>query len=418
MIDLYFMSALISNFFQKEFFLNLVNTIKTKDILDILFSSFIFYFIIDILKKTRNFAIIIGILSIIIIFTISSWLHLPLTYKILQTFFNVFIIILVVVFQNEIRKFFETIGIFRVSKKLRNITPTTLDIITKTVFLMAEKKIGALIIFPGKQPLENHILAGKNLNGEITEEILLSIFDTHSPGHDGAIIIKNNKIVKFGVYLPLSQNTDQLEKYGTRHRAALGITERTDCLAIVVSEEKGIVSIAHFGKLEKINTKSELKEKLREFLQIETSKGFKKRLKRFLKSFSNEFFVFILALFISFFAWIVLNYNSIGYIQRNFILPVEIINIPPTISVESVKPIELIGTFSGKEKDFNFIESENLKIVIDMKDNQQVGVQKIKVDEEKIRYGKDNKKLPKEISLVKLEPNYIQLTVKKKEEKQ
>jgi diadenylate cyclase len=392
-----------------------ITKIKPKDCLDILLAAIIFYLILDLFRKTKGFSVVIGFILIVALFSLSFWLQLILTYKILQTLFSAFIIILATIFQNEIRRFFEYIGILGIRKKIKSPQESFLDIITKTSFLMAKKKIGAIMIFPGKESIEQYAFGGKMLQGEISEELLLSLFDVHSPGHDGAIIIENGKITKFGVYLPLSRDLNQLEKYGTRHRAALGITEKTDCLCIVVSEEKGTVSVAFLGRIKVLQEENELKQELGKFLKIDISETSKKKISRILKMISNELGLFLLALVLSFSGWLFLNHSSAGTVQKNFILPVEIINIPNSVTIEGVKPIEVIGTFSGAENDFAFIEAGKLKIIIDANDITRIGTQKIKIDQENVRYDKDNKKLSSQISLIKLEPNYIQLTITKKE---
>ncbi len=402
---------------QKPIFLNLLRffkQIETKEFFDIFLTAFIFYLVLLLFRRTKTLVVFLGLLFIVILFGVSILFSLTLTYRILQAFFGAFVIILTIIFQSEIRRFFELLGGIGFRKKIHISKIDTLDLISNTVFKMAKEKIGALIIFPGKESIEQYIIGGKILNGEISEEILLSIFDVHSPGHDGAVIIEDEKILKFSVYLPLSEDIFQLEKYGTRHRAALGISEKTDCLCIVVSEEKGIVNIVRFGKMKKIDSKEELKKELSKFLGLDFPKTIQGKIKKFVKNIWREIYFFLFAILSSSLLWFVINYPTVNNVQKSFILPVEIINIPDNLLIDNIKPLEVIGTFSGKSQDFEFISNTTLKIVINTSQIQKIGIENVKLDRENVRYGNDNRRLPAQISLIKLEPNYIQLKIKTK----
>ena len=131
---------------------------------------------------------------------------------------------------------------------------------------MAQKKVGALIILPGKESIEQYSTTGVDLDARISKPLLLNLFNTATPTHDGAIVIAENRIKKFSVYVPISKQTEALKNYGSRHRAALGLSEKTDALLIVVSEEKGTVSLARVGELTLIQDSAELIVRLEEFL--------------------------------------------------------------------------------------------------------------------------------------------------------
>jgi diadenylate cyclase len=157
-------------------------------------------------------------------------------------------------------------------EKSPNISEQTIEIITDAVKEMSEKRIGALIVIEGNDPIDEFISSGYLLDGFISKPLILSIFDPTSPGHDGAMIIRNNKIYKFAVHLPLSKNSQKTKDRGLRHRAGLGITEVSDSTVIIVSEETGNISLARKGEIEKIKDIFELKEKFLILILIKIKK--------------------------------------------------------------------------------------------------------------------------------------------------
>jgi DNA integrity scanning protein DisA with diadenylate cyclase activity len=139
--------------------------------------------------------------------------------------------------------------------------------LVRTVDDLAKEKTGALIVIRGNDPLERHMNGGIPLDGQLSEPLLRSIFDSHSPGHDGAVLIEQNRVTRFAVHLPLSKDLQQLAHVGTRHSAALGLAELADALCLVVSEERGTVSTAENGRLRKMDTLQELGAVIQRFLE-------------------------------------------------------------------------------------------------------------------------------------------------------
>jgi len=241
------------------------------NLFDVLIVALLIYLILVFAKQSRSTIVLYGVATYIVIVYLSRTLSLPLTREIFQILATVFLLILVVIFQRELRRFFDWIFIstrrLTSSVQPKKISSDVSFAIIKAVQEMASKKIGALIVLPGELPLEGIIEGGYFLDGRVSVPILLSIFDTTSPGHDGAVIIDHNHLKKFGVHLPLAVEYQSFDKTGTRHRAAAGITERTDALAIVVSEERGEISIAEGGKLNKITDTHLLEEKISKFIK-------------------------------------------------------------------------------------------------------------------------------------------------------
>jgi len=246
-----------------------LSILQFKNLLDVLIVSLLIYFILVFIKQSRSYAIAYAAFIYLVIIYLARTLSLSLTREIFQLLATFFVLIFVVIFQRELRRFFD--WIYLSTRRLMRGAKTQLsnDVsfsIMKAVKEMAEKRIGALIVLPGELPLEGVVEGGFNLDGRVSVALLLSIFDVTSPGHDGAVIIDNNRLKRFGVHLPLAENYQAFHQTGTRHRAAVGVTEKTDALAIVVSEERGEISVAEAGQLTKIIELHTLEEQIRRFI--------------------------------------------------------------------------------------------------------------------------------------------------------
>lgn len=237
------------------------------EFIDILIVSILVYLVLIFIKQTKSFFVLNSLLVLFALNLFSNIFDLELTKLLLQPLLTGIVIISAVVFQKEIRRFFRWVieGKGFVFSIPAPATSQSIEIIAETVFEMAEKKIGAIIIFPGETPIDDVVDGGHILDGKISRPLILSIFDSNSPGHDGALLIENNKIRKFGLHLPLAEDFKASSRVGTRHRAAAGISERTDAIAIVVSEERGVVSIAENGSLRTVEDKDSLLSILEDF---------------------------------------------------------------------------------------------------------------------------------------------------------
>ncbi|MDR3071655.1 MAG: diadenylate cyclase CdaA [Endomicrobium sp.] len=228
------------------------------NVLDILVLAVIFYGIIVIIKGTKTIQIVAGILFILVLTVIADVLHLKTLSWILGKFWLAAVIIFAVIFQAEIRNVLARIGQLWGSKgQIKNSYVTE---IVEAVENLSASMVGGLIAIENEVGLKNFTETGIVLNANISKELLLSIFKNKSaPLHDGAVIVFNEKISAAGCLLPLSHDTD-VKIFGTRHRAALGLSEVTDAVVIVVSEETGQISVAYKGKLHGKMSISEFKD--------------------------------------------------------------------------------------------------------------------------------------------------------------
>jgi len=250
-------------------------TIRFLDILDITLVALLLYQLYRLIKGTVAFNIVIGLFSLYLFWVIVKALNMELLGSIMGQFIGVGVLALIIVFHPEIRKFLVFIGTnYNVNRvlsldKLFGITKPNvinreqIENIVDACVTMTKSKIGALIVIAGKLELNDQINTGEKLNAKITSSLIHTIFFKNSPLHDGAIIIRENQITAAGCILPLTQK--ELDKtMGLRHRAAIGITELTDAIAIVVSEEKGSISFAKGGEIKRRISKEMLTSLLNE----------------------------------------------------------------------------------------------------------------------------------------------------------
>jgi uncharacterized protein (TIGR00159 family) len=217
-------------------------TITFAEIVDIIFVAVLLYTAIVWARQTRAAFVVRGILILGGIYILARYLDLQMTAWVFQGFFAIFLIMIVVIFQEELRQFFERIAVWSFTRKrIPALGSNTADILVRTVSDLAKEHVGALIVIRGSDPLERHITGGIPIDGKLSGPLLKSIFDPHSPGHDGAVLVEQDCITRFAAHLPLSKNLTELSHVGTRHSAALGLAELTDALCIVVSEERGTI---------------------------------------------------------------------------------------------------------------------------------------------------------------------------------
>lgn len=219
-------------------------------ILDVLIVATLFYWIYLLLKGTRGMRILFGLMVLGIALFLSHLLNLIALSWVLRSFLAVAVIAIPIIFQPELRRALEKLGrtsVWVFFKGGKELSKNVLEI-AEASRILAKNKIGALIVIKRKTGLNEYIETGTRIEAKLSARLLLNLFFPHSPLHDGAVIIDDGKIIAAGCTLPLLE-TDESFKYGTRHKAALGISAETDALVIVISEEKGAISLCVDGKL-------------------------------------------------------------------------------------------------------------------------------------------------------------------------
>ena len=221
---------------------------RWQDLVDILVVAFVINQLISIIRGTRSVQMVAGLCVLFIIYFLAGAMDLAALTWIMQTFLSSILLIVIIVFQHDIRR-----ALTRVGKspfhKTTDVADKELEEIIRTLFYLAKRRIGALVVIERETGLGDFIESGFQLDAKLTKELLISVFMPVSPLHDGAVLISEGKIKHAGCILPLTQNPYINKRYGTRHRAAIGLTEETDAVVLVVSEETQEISIVRHGAL-------------------------------------------------------------------------------------------------------------------------------------------------------------------------
>ncbi|MGA1874684.1 MAG: diadenylate cyclase [bacterium] len=335
------------------------------DFIDIFLITFVVYQLYSLFSNTRGFRILIGLLGLGITYAlVKSW-GLFLSTWVFQIFWQVLIIFIIIVFQPEIREVLEKVNLFNLIHGKKRLPPgsSMIDTVSRSAFRMADEGIGAIIVFKQRDYLRSLIHDGIPLDGQITEPILLSIFQKSSPIHDGAILIDGDRIKLVGGYLPLTERDNLPSRYGSRHRASLGLSERSDAFVVVVSETRREVSVVQRAEIKRVRDQVELSRLIREHI---TMRERRERLtvrkiisKAALANWPKKLTTFLLV----FFVYIILagqqNYS------QSLLVPIEYKNVPP--KMEMVSPPKNAKIFiKGLRKQVASLRAEMIRIEVDV----------------------------------------------------
>lgn len=270
-------------------FLDAIKYISIINIIDILVVSYIFYKFFNLIKETRAEQLLKGILLILVLMPISDIFNLKVLKWILDKTITIGLFTFVVIFQPEIRKALEKLGTTSIIDKHSNMDNEQVVIVVEEIVnaveALAATKTGALIVLEQKTGLGDIMNTGTKIDAMVSSALLENIFVVNTPLHDGACIIRDNRIAAAGCFLPLSTNEKISKKLGTRHRAGLGVSENSDGLVIIVSEETGVISIALNGKLIRHYNRDSLKRVLLNVMKKEdvSNNGLREKVKSWIK---------------------------------------------------------------------------------------------------------------------------------------
>lgn len=270
---------MLNNFYDS--LLRQISMLRISDVVDILIVTFLIYKCLKFIRDTRTVQLLKGIVVLVIIMQASYFLNLHTVYYLLSNAMQLGLIAVIIVFQPELRRALEQLGRTSMGKwfnfdepKDSTFTSDMISEIVKSCVSMAKSRIGALIVIERDVKIGDIIGTGIKLNADVTSELLINIFIPKTPLHDGALVIRNNKIEAASCFLPLSQNPNLSKELGTRHRAGLGVSEESDAVVIIVSEETGNISLAIKGELLFNISPESMQNRLKKLL-IDSSKDVK-----------------------------------------------------------------------------------------------------------------------------------------------
>jgi len=394
-----------------------------KDAIDIALVAVLLYTAILWLREARAHLAFMGMGILGGIYLAARQLGLGLTAWMLQGFFAAFALLAVVLFQAELRQAFERLALWGMRRQGGNRSaPGALDKLVSVAFQLATRRHGALIVLPGFDLLDRHLHGGIELDGRVSEPLLLSLFDPHSPGHDGAAIVDGDRVRRFAAHLPLSADQEQIKMRGTRHAAALGLSEVCDALCIVVSEERGTVNVARAGTLRAMENAAALTAAIRSFQQQRLGRTDASRaanaaadprarrraaLRQWAHRLRGGWRAGAAAFALSGILWLLIIPGSESA-EQTLQVPVIVTNLPPGYELESVDPPAVEAVFSGLRRDFLFIDRGQLRIEIDAL-LVQLGRRTFKVSPELVSH-------PPGLRVESVAPQKLRLSVREKSE--
>lgn len=253
--------------------MEIIEQLRWQDAVDILLVAVIVYWLLLLIKGTKAAQILIGLGFLFVAFLLSGYAGLYTIDWIIQSFWAQIVLVMVILFQPEIRKALAQMGEAPFLPSLTSAEGLrSLEEIVRAAVALSNRKIGALMAIERETSLKDFIEIGTPLDAKVSHELLLSIFHPTSPIHDGAVVIRGNRIVAAGCFLPLSLSVDISKPFGTRHRAGVGLSEETDAVVIIVSEETGSIATAVGGQLEKNVDMGSLRDFLTEIFTSSKSK--------------------------------------------------------------------------------------------------------------------------------------------------
>lgn len=381
---------------------NLIPTPTWRDVVDILFLTIVVYHLYEWFRETRALRVIIGLLVLGGIYSVAKLWGLFLTTWVFQILWQVLLILLLILFQSEIRQVLEKVSPLRYLRSKRQILRKTFgQELARALFELAAQKTGALVVITRDDNPGDLVHGGQSIMALPEPSLIKSIFNRHSPVHDGAVILTQDRLTQMGCILPLSEREDLPDCYGTRHRAALGLSERTDAICLVVSEERAEVSSVVGGKFKIWKDAESLAQQLQEWtvgpaVHVPAVRYF------LYDTFVRNWRVKLIALAVVSSSWLILA--SQQEVSLSLSAPIRYVNLPPDLALEA-ESAELVGlTLSGRRASMRTLKEQDMQV--------QVDLSKLGVGRHFIRLSARNVDLPVGIRIERVIPQQIQVVLK------
>jgi len=389
--------------------LAIIANFKFQDLIDILFLSVLAYHLFVWFQGTKAFKALIGLLILGAVFTIAKAWGLFLTTWVFQFLWQILVILLVVLFQSEIRQVLEKVNpLQRLGFRRQRKSEEWVVEMAKGVFALAGEKTGALIIIERGERVQEYMTEGQKLESAPTPEVLKSIFQKESPLHDGAILIRQGEITEVACYLPLTPAEGLPKEWGTRHRAAIGLSERCDAWVVVVSEERGEVSMAREGQMIHVENPQKFYQLILDALAASgpKDKTWKERIRYFLL---NRWRTKLVTLGLVGFLWLLLAGQQDFEVTLR--VPLRIKELPAQMEILEPLNSNLQVTLRGLRRDASILDKENVIAEVDLS-RAQPGKMDFAITRKEIGLPDDR------VQVVNIDPSTIQFTFKEVQEHQ
>lgn len=341
--------------------IEILSTLTASEIIDLLLVTAMVFAAIVWLRGSRARFACGGVLVMTALYFLSRQFGLYLTSWVLQGFMAISVLLIIVVFDEDLKRLFERLSTALISNRSTSRTDDLNDTLTRALCRLAGKNHGALIVMPGREPLDRHLEGGVPLEGRVSELLLLSLFDPHSPGHDGAVLVEGERLVRFSIHLPLSSDHAKLDGRGTRHAAALGLAERSDALCLVVSEERGEISVACARSLRTLARPELVSGEIEQFFQSTAAWGDAStpRWRRAVRCWREA----VMAVGVTLALWLVAVPGSGGAdIDRS--VPVHVYDLPEGYELLGVDPPEITVTLHGRRRDLIWQDGTGIETAV------------------------------------------------------
>ncbi len=365
--------------------------------LDIAIVTLVLFVLVRTVRGSRARLAMVAVLAIGLIDLAARQLGLPLTAWLFQGLFLTFAVVLLLTFQDDLRRAFERLAARALGSRPPVPEEPALEAVVRAAFTLAAARRGALVVLPGRDPLDRQLVGGLPLDGALSEPLLLSLFDPHSPGHDGAAVVEGGRVRVFAAHLPLSADFAQLGERGTRHAAALGLCERCDALAIAVSEERGSVSVARSGRLNVVDEPDALRRLLSAFVDEVHPRPERPRSWRRILAAAAEWGI---ALGLALGLWLLVVVGS-EVEERPIRAPVAVANLPAGYQLASASPPEVTVTVSALRRRLFLLKPGDVSVTVDAL-LAQLGRRSFEIGPASVR-------LPRGITATAVQPDHVVL---------
>jgi len=340
---------------------------RWQDYVDMTVVAILFYLLMIRIKGTRALQIMMGIALLFVLNFLTRWGGLYVTSWIFQYLWAAVLLAIIILFQPEIRRILEEVSPLKILTERRKWAgPDTIGEVVTAAFEMASQKLGALIVFPRRDPLDEFTQDGITLDAIVSRPLIQNIFSPPSPLHDGAAIIRGSRVLKAGCFLPLSESTGVPQHFGSRHRAAIGLTERTDAVCLIVSEERGEVSVCRKGRVRSHKDSKNTEENLTRLLR---SKAREKRPGKWKAIFLENLWIKAFSVAFALFFWSAISGVKTSEISLKGV--VEYVGIPGKMSLarEWAGPVNL--RVRGSRGLLAGISSDNVRVRLNLGDTRE-----------------------------------------------